>query len=146
VTLFPKEAISKLPHVLIGGGVGAGVTVALILAQKEPKLLIETFAHWGAPSLIGLVAVVLVGQGVATGFTKVMEFGAQMLEVGRENASSQQRLADAVNQIAQRDDERAREMELVVGQLARNSRQILEDIRDLKQHLSEGKANAHSAG
>jgi uncharacterized phage infection (PIP) family protein YhgE len=89
---------------------------------------------------------VLLSQGASKGFTRVMDFGEKLLQVGRDNATSQQRLADAVNQIAQKDDERAREMELVVGQLARNSRQLLDDFRDLKQKLSEGKANAHTAG
>jgi hypothetical protein len=93
-----------------------------------------------------LVAVVLLGQGASKGFTRVMDFGEKLLQVGRDNATSQQRLADAVNQIAQKDDERAREMDLVVGQLARNSRQILDDIRDLRERLPEGKANAHTAG
>jgi multidrug efflux pump subunit AcrB len=145
VTLLSKDMAAKLPQLLLGGGVGAGATIALVLAEKEPKLLIETFAHWGAPSLIGLVAVVLLGQGISKGFTRAMDFGERMLQVGRDNAASQERLASAVNQIAQKDDERAREMELVVGQLARNSRQILDDIRELKQQFG-GKANAHTAG
>lgn len=146
MTFISKETLTRLPGILLGGGLGAGATIALVLADKEPKLLIQTFFAWGPASLIGLVAVVLVGQGVSKGFTKVMDFGESMLQVGREAASSQQKLADAVNLIAQKDDERAREMELVVGQLARNSRQLLDDFRDLKQKLSEGKANAHTAG
>jgi hypothetical protein len=146
VTLVSKETLSKLPSVLLGGGVGAGATIALVLADKEPKLLIQTFFAWGPWSLIGLVGLVLLSQGASKGFTRVMDFGEKLLQVGRDNATSQQRLADAVNQIAQKDDERAREMELVVGQLARNSRQLLDDFRDLKQKLSEGKANAHTAG
>lgn len=146
MTLLPKGLLSKLPDLLMGGGVGAGVTIALVLAEKEPKLLIQTFFAWGPASLIGLVAIVLVGAGISKGFTRVMDFGEQLLQVGRDNATSQTRLADAVNQIAQKDDERAREMDLVVGQLARNSRQILEDLRELKQRFPEEKANAHTAG
>jgi hypothetical protein len=146
VTLVPKGLLEKLPELLMGGGLGAGVTIALVLAEKEPKLLIQTFFAWGPASLIGLVAIVLVGTGMSKGFTRVMDFGEQLLQVGRDNALSQQRLADAVNQIAQKDDERAREMDLVVGQLARNSRQILEDVRELKQRFPQEKANAHTAG
>lgn len=146
MTLVPKGLLEKLPELLMGGGLGAGVTIALVLAEKEPKLLIQTFFAWGPASLIGLVAIVLVGTGMSKGFTRVMDFGEQLLQVGRDNALSQQRLADAVNQIAQKDDERAREMDLVVGQLARNSRQILEDVRELKQRFPQEKANAHTAG
>ena len=146
MTLIPKGLLEKLPELLMGGGLGAGVTIALVLAEKEPKLLIQTFFAWGPASLIGLVAIVLVGTGMSKGFTRVMDFGEQLLQVGRDNALSQQRLADAVNQIAQKDDERAREMDLVVGQLARNSRQILEDVRELKQRFPQEKANAHTAG
>jgi hypothetical protein len=146
VTFVSRETLAKLPGLLLGGGIGAGATIALVLADKEPKLLIQTFFAWGPASLIGLVAVVLIGQGASKGFTRVMDFGEKLLQVGRDNAASQQKLADAVNQIAQKDDERAREMDLVVGQLARNSRQILDDIRDLRERLPEGKANAHTAG
>lgn len=145
MTLLPKELASKLPHLLLGGGMGAGATIAYVLAEREPRALIETFQHWGAPSLIGLVAVVLLSQAS----TKVMDLGGQMLEVGRENAAAQQKLADAVSQISQKDDERAREMELVVDHLARNSRQILDDIREIKLQLTSnagGKADAHTAG
>lgn len=146
MTLIPKGLLSKLPELLIGGGAGAGVTIALVLAEKEPKLLIQTFFSWGPASLIGLVAIVLVSQGISKGFTRGMDFGEKVLQMGREVADSQRQLADAVNQIAKKDDEHAREMDLVVGQLARNSRQILDDVRELKQQLSQEKANAHTAG
>lgn len=146
MTLISKDALAKLPQLLLGGGVGAGATIALVLADKEPKLLIQTFFAWGPASLIGLVAVVLVSSGISKGFTRVMDFGEKLLQVGRDNATSQQKLADAVNQIAQKDDERAREMELVVGKLARDSRQILDYVRELKQQFSQEKANAHTAG
>lgn len=146
MTFISKETLAKLPQLLIGGSLGAGATIALVLADKEPKLLIQTFFAWGPASLIGLVAVVLVSTGISKGFTRAMDFGEKLLQVGRDNASSQQRLADAVNLIAQKDDERAREMDLVVGQLARNSRQMLDEFRELKQQLSREKANAHTAG
>lgn len=144
MTVLSRETFSKLPGVLLGGGLGAGATIALVLADKEPKLLIQTFFAWGPASLIGLVAIVLVGQGVSKGFTSVMEFGDKMLQVGRENAASarenaasQQRLADAVNAIAKKDDQEAYEQRVLMGHIGTQTEKILTRFDELEKRMND---------
>jgi hypothetical protein len=146
VTLLPKELALKLPGWLLSGGMGAGAAIAYVLAEREPKALIETFQRWGAWSLIALVGMVFasrVGE-------RAMDLAERGIQAVSNSAASQQQLADAVNTIAKKDDERAREMELVVDHLARNSRRALDDLREIKEQLANSggkeRASAHTAG
>jgi multidrug efflux pump subunit AcrB len=132
-----KETLSKLPSVLLGGGVGAGATIALILADKEPKLLIQTFFAWGPASLIGLVAMVLVSQGISKGFTTVVDFGEKLLQVGREVASSQEKLAGAVNEIAKKDDQEAYEQRVLMGHIGTQTEKILTRFDELERRMND---------
>jgi len=137
VTLISKETLSKLLSVLLGGSVGAGATIALILADKEPKLLIQTFFAWGPASLIGLVAVVLVSQGISKGFTTVVDFGEKLLQVGREVASSQEKLAGAVNEIAKKDDQEAYEQRVLMGHIGTQTEKILTRFDELERRMND---------
>ena len=122
-----------LQHLLFGGAMTSIGAVVYTLAEKEPRLLIETLQKFGPSTFLGLVALVILDRGLKNGIT-----------ILREGTIAQQRLADAVQAIAQKDDERARELELVVGHLARNSRQILEEIKSMKQGLTEKVENKHA--
>lgn len=137
MTFVSKETLSKLPSVLLGGGVGAGATIALILADKEPKLLIQTFFAWGPASLIGLVAMVLVSQGISKGFTTVVDFGEKLLQVGREVASSQEKLAGAVNEIAKKDDQEAYEQRVLMGHIGTQTEKILTRFDELERRMND---------
>jgi hypothetical protein len=59
----------------------------------ERKLLIETVAKFGPWFVMGIAGIVFVDRRVGEG-----------INVLKENASSQQKLADAVSSIANRDD------------------------------------------
>jgi hypothetical protein len=146
VTFLPKELALKLPGWLLSGGMGAGAAIAYVLAEREPKALIETFQHWGMWSMLGLVAMVLASRAG----DRLMDLGERAIQAVTNSAASQQQLADAVNTIAKKDDERAREMELVVDHLARNSRRALDDLREIKEQLANSggkeRASAHTAG
>ena len=129
MTLAGKDLVSKLPHLLLGGGMGAGAAIAYVLADKEPKALIETFQHWGAPSLLGLVALVLVSQGAG----RVMDLGEKLLQVGRDNAVAQQQLADAVQELVNKDDRETEEQRRMLSYVGSQQEKILAAIDDLKQ-------------
>jgi hypothetical protein len=129
VTLFSKDLFTKLPHLLLGGGMGAGAIIAYELAEREPKALIETFQHWGAQSLIGLVALVVVSQLGG----RFIDLGESMLQVGRDNASSQQKLADAVQELANRDDREKEEQRRLLSFVGSQQEKILVAIDELKQ-------------
>jgi hypothetical protein len=60
-----------------------------------------------------------------------------MLAVSRESALSQQKLADAMQQIAQKDDVRGREMELGMATLGRNTEKVLQHMVEIRTELAE---------
>jgi hypothetical protein len=128
VTLIPKNLIAKLPQILLGSAMGGGVTIACLLAEKEPKALIETFQRWGAASFLALVALVIVNQAVG----RFMDLGESMLQVGRDNAASQQKLADAVQELANKDDREKEEQRRLLSYVGSQQEKILSAIEDLK--------------
>jgi hypothetical protein len=126
VTL-PKDMVAKLPHLLLGTSMGAGATIAYVLAEKEPRALIETFQHWGAQAFLGMVALVVFSQVS----TRVIDVGAQMVQVGRDNATAQQKLADAVQELANRDDREKEEQRRLLSYVGSQQEKILRAIDEL---------------
>ena len=129
MTLISKDLFSKLPHLLLGGGMGAGAIIAYELAEREPKALIETFQHWGAQSLIGLVALVIASQLGG----RFIDLGESMLQVGRENSASQQKLADAVQELANKDDREKEEQRRLLSFVGSQQEKIMLALDELKQ-------------
>jgi hypothetical protein len=111
-----------LPHLFFGGGAGAGVMIVYLLVQKEPRLALEVIKSWGAPAMLGLVAMVLVDRGFRN-----------LIQVGRENAVAQQRLADAVQEIASRDNAEAVQQRAIMDHVATQTEKILTRLDELDQ-------------
>jgi hypothetical protein len=133
---------------VFGGAVTSLGAMVFTLAEKEPKLLIETLQKFGPATFLGLVALVILDRGLKS--------GAAIL---REGTAAQQKLADAVQAISARDDERSREMELIVDHVARGMRDVKSETREVKKQVGEvvdqvaalrselkEKAHGHSAG
>jgi hypothetical protein len=127
---------------MLGSGVGAGATVAYVLAEKEPKALIETFQHWGPLSLLVLVGMVLASHGAS----RAMDLGKEMLQVGRENAASQQQLADAVNAIAKKDDQESYEQRVLMGHIGTQTEKILVRFDELERRMNEERSTDKARG
>lgn len=136
-TLSGAELVKKL---VLGGSVSAGAVLAyelLEIARRDPKV-IEAVVSWGPMFAIAICGMLIVDRRIGSG-----------VEALNANASAQQKLADAVQQIAQRDDERQREMELVIGHLSRNSAAILDHVSEMRKDIDTmkgAKALGHSAG
>ena len=128
----PKKGKKLLVGPLLAGGTSAIVAVVATLAARDSRAVLDTLQRFGGPWLIGLVAIFVVSQG----FSQVMEAGKEAILAMKESAASQQRLADAVNLIARKDDERARENELVMDYLTRNSKAVLEEIQATRRDLA----------
>jgi Sec-independent protein translocase protein TatA len=122
---------AKLPHILLGGAMGGGATVAYVLAEKEPKALIDTFQRWGPASFISLVALVLFSQ-----------FAEKILQVARENASSQQQLADAVREMVNKDDREKEEQRRLLSYVGSQQEKILSSLEELRQERKSRGASA----
>jgi hypothetical protein len=96
VTFRGKEFGDIAKHLLTGGSVGLGAALGYFLMSAtgdERKLLIETVAKFGPWFVMGIAGIVFVDRRVGEG-----------INVLKENAASQQKLADAVSSIANRDE------------------------------------------
>jgi hypothetical protein len=112
---------------------GAGAAIAYVLAEREPKALIETFQRWGPWSLIGLVGMVIasrVGE-------RVMDLGERAIQAVTKSAASQQELADAVNQIAKKDDQESYEQRVLMGHIGTQTEKILTRFDELERRMND---------
>jgi hypothetical protein len=122
-----------LPTLLFGGGAGTCGAIVYMLVEKEPKLALEVIQSWGAPAMLGLVAMVIVDRGVRS-----------LVQSNKETAAAQQRLADAVEQIAKRDDMEAMAQRALMNHVASQTEKILGRFDDLERRAKEG-PQAHGA-
>lgn len=129
MTLVPKDLLSKIPHLLLGGGMGAGAAIAYELAEKEPKALIETFQHWGALSFLALVGMVLLSHVVG----RALDLGERMLVSTERTATSQQQLADAVQALVNKDDREKEEQRRLLSFVGSQQEKIMVALDELKQ-------------
>lgn len=133
------EFSGLLRHAVLGGSIGAGTVIAYAVyavAKAQPAAIIEIVRSWGVLGLMGIVAMVLwdrrQGETIAATRESAAAFAA--------GAAAQQQLAMAVNKIAEKDDERFRELELTVGVTARNTREIIERLHRMENPAAKGQS------
>jgi hypothetical protein len=104
----------KWRGVLLAGGAGTGLALtyaAVELMRSEPKAfadaVIRAFLQWGPMFILCLVGMFIVNN-----------VGQKLLEHSAAHAAAQQRMADAMQQIASRDDQASRERELLLNDVA----------------------------
>lgn|GEM_PF-3038681 len=142
MNLSPKELLSKVPGILLGGSMGAAGTIAYVLATREPKALIDTVQHLGTPAILGVVALAFASQAGS----RVLDIGERLIGVAKDNAVSQQRLADAVNAIANKDNQEAYEQRVLTGHIATQTEKILTRFDDLERRINDrDRERAHGA-
>jgi hypothetical protein len=128
---LPANLASKLPHWLIGGGVGVGATVALMVAERDPHSVIETFKGWGPLSFLALVMLAMIDRA-----------SRSMTDGLSKSAAAQQELADAVRQIAARDNNEAYEQRVLMGHIATQTEKILTRFEDLEKQMEAQRIGA----
>lgn len=128
---FNGRSFDLAKTALFGGSLGVGVIIAEAIyevAKQQPALVAEVLRSWGPLGLMGIVGMVLwdrrQGETIAATRESAAAFAA--------GATAQQQLATAVNRIAEKDDERFRELELTVGVTARNTREIIERLHRIE--------------
>jgi hypothetical protein len=145
---FATDVVAKLMLTGAGGGVGSIVIyVAWQLAKEEPKAFIDALVRlgesWGPMALVSIV-VVSVLSFIGNKLIDVnREHGKQMIEISREHGEAQtktavamEQLAAGVGRIAEKDDERQRENELILDHLARSSRDNQVLLRQMSRKLT----------
>src|SRR5579871_4309139 len=123
-----------------GAGAGAGLMIALALSTREPKAVIDAVSHFGGAWALGLVALLVANQN----FGKFMEMGAQMIQVQKDNTAAAQELANAVRQIAEKDDRERVEQRRLISFVGTQQEKILERLDGLAQHLGEKARGANA--
>ncbi len=138
--ITPNEPRLSRP-VVIGLGAGSGVallTVILQVARPEAKPVVEAVLRWGPLFVIVLLGMELLHSTINT-------WGRQFVTAATANAVALQSMADAMQRISQKEDERDRERELVLDHLAYTTQQILNKVESLKRGQPE-RAKGQSAG
>lgn len=105
-------------------GLGTGATLALVVVEMwraHPELLIGLATSWGPVTGLCFAGLWFVDRRFGEG-----------VQVMRDNTIAQQRLADAVTQIAQKDDSERREQKLQIGYVAAQQEKILEKLEGME--------------
>jgi hypothetical protein len=136
-----SDSRSRLYQLLVGGGgagIGAAIAYELIgVLKSEPKLFIETLAHWGPMFILALVGMVLMDRRAA-----------ENLKISEKSAVAQQAMADAVHQIAEKDDRQAEEVRRLASYNAVQTQKVLDrlDAQDeILGQISDGLKKQRSA-
>ena len=110
------------------GGAGGVLGIAVLdLVRSQPQMVLTLFREWGPLALIVMIGMLVADRRLG-----------ESNQVSREMAASMQKLADATNRIAEKDDERARELELAVGVMARDTSEVLSRVKELKAQMERG--------
>ena len=110
-------------HLVFGGSTGIGAVLAYKLVDSNPTLVLETFKSWGPLSLLCVMGMVMVDRGFRS-----------MVGAAEKSATSQQILADAVRQIADRDNYRAQQQEILLGHIGTTMEKVLVKLEGVEQN------------
>lgn len=135
---FSSEQVRR--YIIGGGSMGAAVSIIQLLATN-PKFP-EVVLSWGPLFLISIAVIGIADRRMA----QMLEAFKDSTAVQREAAAQSQKLADAVQVISKRDDERSRELELVTGHLARTNEQIFKVVKDIQAQMESDRATGRSYG
>lgn len=100
----------------MGSGISAGALIAyeaIDVARRDPDTL-RTVLSWGPVFVIAVIVLFMVDRN----------FG-QIIAIGKENVQAQQKMADAMNEIADKDDRQAEELRRLTSYNAVQSERIM---------------------
>jgi hypothetical protein len=130
--MFPTKLREMLmQHSALGASAGAGLLLAYSLIESEPRLVIETFRGWGPMSLLCVIALVMIDRGFRG-----------MVGAVKESSTAQQRLADAVNSIAQRDNYEAEQQKILLGHIGTTMEKVLIKLESMEPNSKTRGASA----
>jgi hypothetical protein len=122
-----------LQTAIFGGSAGSGMLLAYELISKQPAMVIETFRSWGPLSLFCLIGLVMVDRGFRS-----------IVGATEQSAAAQQKLADAVNMIAVKDDREKEEQRRLLSYVGSQQETIIRRMDEIATQL-KGQARGASA-
>jgi hypothetical protein len=135
----PENKVSRPVVIALGAGSGVALaTVILQIARPETKPMVEAVLRWGP-----LFVIVLVGMALLHSTINI--WGKQFVTAATANAVALQSMADAMQRISQKEDERDRERELVLDHLAYTTQQILNKVESMESRYP-ARSSAQAAG
>lgn len=129
-SLRVKLSLRHIVAAVIGGG---GLMYCVeVLAGSQSKAVIDMLGSFGPLFIVAAGMLYVLDRRMGQFISTSREFTGDLVGAMTQNAVAQQRTADAISTIAQKDDQRARETELVLGHLARTSEKILDKVNALE--------------
>jgi uncharacterized protein YbaP (TraB family) len=107
----------------VGGGAAISLGLALIEALKQRPEMLPQLLNGGFLSFLALVAGMVI-------FDRRL---GQFAEAHGRGVAAQEELASSVTMLAQKDDQRAREQDILLDHLAHGQQQILDEILELRK-------------
>ena len=105
-----------------GGGV-AGLLGAYEMIQAQPKESFDLLAHWGPWFGVAVFAIYVLSRFLSEVNINGRRALDMIVETARDNAVSQNRMADAMTKIAEKDDRQLMEIQTLSGvNVQQNSR------------------------
>jgi hypothetical protein len=126
---FPATNGHKQRTLILSLGAGSGFALAVAILQllrPSGVQLLAVLATWGPMFLVVILGMVLFYLMVGT-------WGQRLVDSIAANAAAQQSMADAMQQIAHRDDVRERERELALDHLAYTTQTILRTVQAIEE-------------
>jgi SNF family Na+-dependent transporter len=111
----------------IGAGSGLAVAAAVLqLIRPNAGQVLAVMAAWGPMFLVVMLGMILF-------YLMLGGWGQRLVDAMTTNAVAQQQMADAMQQIAHRDDVRDRERELALDHLAYTTQTILRTVQGIEE-------------
>jgi hypothetical protein len=132
MSLVSERLRELAPQILLGGGsAGVAAMLAFKLVDSDPRMVIDTFRSWGPLSFVCLMGLMVMDRG----FRK-------MVDASEKSSAAQQRLADAVHEIAQRDDYEAQQSKILLGHIGTTMEKVLARLENMETNSKARGASA----
>jgi hypothetical protein len=133
--MFGDEAkavsFSWMRHMVVPGVLAAVLAITaqfFRLMNAQPKEGLELLEHWGPNFLLGILIVAIVG-GLLS----------QVVEISRDGVSAQNKMAEAMTRVAEKDDRQLQEIQTLAAYNAQEStrmHQRFDSTERLLLHIS----------
>jgi hypothetical protein len=126
-----------------GGAVSAYLAITMLkdVVKAEPRMILQTLTNWGPLFFFAMVIVFLGDKR----FGEMITVSRENADAALQNAKAMQELADGVRMIASRDDQRAREQELLLDHLNSTNQRIFDSLDAIQESIGESKRKGASA-